>query len=77
MSEIQALISLRTGDASIFLDSDPSGSGITPRSHAKVREAVETMMRGGWERTQEGFDACKRKVWEENENVIRRVLRGL
>jgi len=77
MSEVQALKALRTGDSTAFLASDPSGSGVKMGSNARVSDAVDSMMRAGWIRTKEGFDARKQRVWHENEKVIRRILRGL
>ena len=77
MSEMQAIKALRTGDASLFLASDPVNSGIRFGDHQEIRKAVEEMMRKGWVRTTEGFEECKRKTWENNEVVMMRILRDL
>ena len=77
MSEMQAIKALRTGDASPFLASDPTNSGIRFGDHRGIREAVEEMMGKGWVRTTEGFKQCKRKTWEKNEVVMMRILRNL
>ncbi|PPQ87891.1 hypothetical protein CVT25_001233 [Psilocybe cyanescens] len=74
MSEFQAIRALRTGDASSFLASDPSSSGITLGSHPRIRQAVEDFMRDGWVHTKDGFDSCKRRTWKENERVITKIL---
>jgi len=77
MSEVQALKSLRTGHASAFLAKDPSGTGVALGSNSRVKSSVDAMMHGEWVRSKEGFNVCKRKVWRENEEVVRRVLRDL
>ena len=77
MSEMQAIQALRTGDASTFLDSDPTNSGIKLGNHRGIRGAVEEMMMKGWVRTKEGFEDCKRKTWEKNDIVMMRIIRNL
>ncbi|KAH6914690.1 hypothetical protein BKA70DRAFT_1368586 [Coprinopsis sp. MPI-PUGE-AT-0042] len=74
MSEIQAIKALRSGNASAFLESDPSSSGVNMGSHPRVKEDVDRMMREGWIRHKEGFDACKQRAWTENERVMRSIL---
>ncbi|KAH6914689.1 hypothetical protein BKA70DRAFT_1510095 [Coprinopsis sp. MPI-PUGE-AT-0042] len=74
MSEIQAIKALRSGNASAFLESDPSWSGVTMGSNPRVKEDVDRMMREGWMRPKEGFDACKQRAWGENERVMRSIL---
>jgi len=77
MNEVQAIKALRTGDASIFLTSDPANSGIKLGDHRGIREAVEEMMSKGWIRTKDGYEECKEKTWKKNEIVMMRILRDL
>ncbi|KZP29682.1 hypothetical protein FIBSPDRAFT_815775 [Athelia psychrophila] len=74
MSEIDAIKALRTGDASDFLASDPSGSGFTMGTHSAVRHAVEDMLRKGWVRPKSGFDEWKQDVWAKNDDALTRIL---
>ena len=71
------LKALRTGDASSFLESDPSHSGIALGSHPRLREDVDRMMKLGWVRSKEGIDACKQTIWKANEAVVAKILRDL
>jgi hypothetical protein len=77
MSEIDALKALRTGDASDFLASDPSNSGIPIGSNVAVRKEVEQMITKGWVRTKTEFDDVKRGVWAANELVVMKMLANL
>lgn len=74
MSEIDAIKALRTGDASDFLASDPSGSGLTMGSHAGVRHAVEDMLHKGWVRSKSDFEEWKQDVWAGNDDALVRIL---
>jgi hypothetical protein len=77
MTEIDAIRALRTRNASAFLESDPSGSGITLGSNLAVRRAVEKMMAQGWIRARRGFEDRKRKIWEANDMVVGKLLHDL
>jgi len=77
MTEIDAIRALRTNDATAFLESDPSGSGITMGSNSAVRREVETMMKRGWIRTNSAFEDRKRKIFEENDLVAMKLLYDL
>jgi hypothetical protein len=74
---MEAIKALRTGSASSILSSDPSRSGRTFGSHARILDAVEKMMGDGWIRPGDGFRDVKRGIWERNEEVVWRLLRGL
>ncbi|KAH9479942.1 hypothetical protein JR316_0008539 [Psilocybe cubensis] len=74
MSEFQAIKVLRTGDASDFLDSDPSSSGVTLGSHSRIRQAVQEFVREGWVRTKEDFDSRKKLILKENERIVLKIL---
>jgi hypothetical protein len=77
MAEIDAIKALRTRNASDFLASDPSGSGLPLGSNLAVRNAVEQMMTRGWVRTKWGFDEVKRKIWAANDLVVSKLLHDL
>ena len=77
MSEMQAIKALRTGDASTFLDHDPTNSGFRLGDHPGIRKAVEDMMKRGWVKTIDGFEERKRKTWEKNDVVMMRILRDM
>jgi hypothetical protein len=74
MTEIDAIRALRTQDASAFLASDPSGSGVTLGSNSAVREAVEEMLEKDWIRTSEEFEDSKREVLAANDLVVMKLL---
>jgi len=74
MTEIDAIRALRTRNASAFLESDPSGSGIKLGFNVAIRRAVEEMMAKGWVRTKGGFEDRKRKIWAANDVVVRKLL---
>jgi hypothetical protein len=74
MTEIDAIRALRTQDASAFLASDPSDSGVTLGSNSAVREAVEEMLEKDWIRTSEEFEDSKREVWAANDLVVMKLL---
>jgi hypothetical protein len=75
--EMDAIKALRSGSASALLASDPAESGRTLASQPYIFQAVGKMMREGWIRPAEGFEAVKRKVWRENEAFVWRLLRDL
>jgi hypothetical protein len=75
--EMGAIKALRTGNASAILSSDPSHSNRTMGSHLHIHQAVDKMMHEGWVRPNEGFQAVKKKIWEKNDEAIRRMLRDL
>jgi len=77
MTEIDAIRALRTRNASAFLETDPSGSGITLGSNVAVQRAVEEMVAKGWVRTKRGFEDRKRKIWAENDVVVSKLLHEL
>ncbi|KAJ3558614.1 hypothetical protein NM688_g815 [Phlebia brevispora] len=77
MREVHALKTLRTGDMSSFLQSDPTSSGY---SMAKVRgaeEGVRAMFSKGWLREYDEVNRFKRELWHRNEEVVERMLRDL
>jgi hypothetical protein len=76
MTEIDAIKALRTQNASDFLNSDPSRSGMTIGSNVAVRVAVEKMMKNGWVRSKRGFDESKRGIWAANDLVAMKLLHG-
>jgi hypothetical protein len=75
--EMDAIRALRAGDASSIFASDPSNSGWTLGSHPRIREEVDKMMRQGWIRPKEEFDAVKKNIWHQNDRVIWKILRDL
>jgi len=77
MTEIDAIIALRTQSAATFLASDPSKSGRPMGSNAAVQRAVEKMMAKGWVRSKKGFEATKSEIWAANEDVVKKMLLGL
>ncbi|KAH9479939.1 hypothetical protein JR316_0008536 [Psilocybe cubensis] len=74
MSEFQAIKVLRTGDASDFLESDPSSSGVTLGFHSRIRQAVHRFVNEGWVRTKEDFDLRKKLILKENERIVLKIL---
>lgn len=77
MSEVQALKALRTGNASFFLDSDPTGTG---RKMAEIRgleKAVHDMLETGWTRSKNDLNEFKRQLWEKNEMLAERLIRDM
>jgi hypothetical protein len=46
-------------------------------SHPRIHEAVDKMMWTGWVRPNEGFQVVKKRICEQNEDVVRRLLRDL
>jgi hypothetical protein len=77
MTEIDAIIALRTQSAATFLASDPSKSGRPMGSNAAVQQVVEKMMDKGWVRSKKGFEATKSEIWAANEDVVKKMLLGL
>ncbi|KAH9853389.1 hypothetical protein C2E23DRAFT_822865 [Lenzites betulinus] len=77
MPEVQALKALRTGDASAFLSSDPADIGHPVGDLEPVRCAVESMMREGWIRDQNGWNDWKTGVWQQNRVVAEKILRDM
>lgn len=77
MREVETLRALRTGDASRFLDADPSGMGFTMAQHPSMRKAVDDMMVRGWKREKLEFERFKRGIWNANEEVVKKLLRDL
>ncbi|KAI0637638.1 hypothetical protein C8Q77DRAFT_1048120 [Trametes polyzona] len=77
MPEVQALKALRTGDASAFLSSDPADIGRPVGELPAVRDSVAWMMREGWVRDKQGWDAWKAGVWRRNRAVAERILRDM
>ena len=77
IQELDTIKALRSGNATAFLNSDPAHSGVSIGSHPHVRQAVEKMMRDGWVRPKDGFEAVKRKIWTKNEAVVWRLLRDM
>lgn len=78
MSEIEAIRSLRLGDAGHFY------RGLTTLDHSgalglskELKRDVDEMLRRGWIRTREEFEAFKRQLWKENERVSQKLLRGV
>ena len=77
MSEVQALKALRTRDASAFLASDPAGIGMSMGEMPAVREGVEKMMRNGWVKSNNDWEAWRARLWENNNQVAGRILRDI
>ena len=77
MTEIDALKALRTGDASDFLVSDPSNSGMPIGSNPVVRKQVEQMITKDWVRTKKEFSDVKQSVWAANDLVVMKMLADL
>jgi hypothetical protein len=77
MSEIRAIEALRKGNASRFLEKDPSNSGVTIGSHEPMRHAVESMVQKGWIRRKAGFQEWKNKVYARNLAVAMKLTRDL
>ncbi|KAF7966600.1 hypothetical protein HWV62_37785 [Athelia sp. TMB] len=74
MSEVDAVMGLRTQDASEFMSSEPSGLGLTMGTHAGIRRAVVAMLR---HRPKSGFEEWKAGVWARNDDVMARILSDL
>lgn len=77
MTEVQALRALRTGNASAFLDSDPTHAGVSMGAMHGVKEAVDRMLRDGWVRDREDWMDWREEVWERNQAVVDRILRDI
>ena len=76
MREVYALRALRTGDASSFLDSDPTGSGLKMRNIRGLEDAVHDMLAKGWTRDGSAVRQYKNELWDRNEVAIQRLLRA-
>ncbi|OBZ71969.1 hypothetical protein A0H81_08138 [Grifola frondosa] len=77
MHEVHALRALRTGNASAFLNSDPTGTGHPMSTSPLLAEAVRSMIEEGWYATKKSFYAFKKDVWQSNRDVVERLLRDL
>jgi hypothetical protein len=75
MREIAALKALRTGDASFFLDSDPTETGRKLSDILGLQEAVQNMLTLGWLRRKSDVDEYKRQLWQKNEALAQRIIR--
>jgi hypothetical protein len=75
MREVQALKALRRRDVAWWLSPDVD-ERVTPPSSRTIREAMN-MVENGWMREPSAVNEYKRKVWQENEEVVRRILRDL
>lgn len=75
MSEVSALKALRTGDASFFLSSDPTGTGRRMSDILGLEIAVQSMLEIGWVRRKEDVDDYKQAVWHKNELLAGRLIR--
>ncbi|EKM59533.1 uncharacterized protein PHACADRAFT_250101 [Phanerochaete carnosa HHB-10118-sp] len=74
MSEVQALLALRTGSLSYFLEQDPDGvMGLFPPLRALVNDMRE-MVNGGWVRDPADLRRYKERLWRNNEEVVERLL---
>ncbi|KAJ6478976.1 hypothetical protein C8R45DRAFT_1006390 [Mycena sanguinolenta] len=71
MHEVDALRALRTSSSLHSLQK----TGILTNSPAG--KAVEDMMRLGWVRSAEDIETVKKWVWEANERVVDRILKGV
>ena len=74
MREVHALKALRTRNASVFLESDPTGSGHRMAQIAGLESSVYRMLEEGWTREKQETAEFKRELWHRNEIVIRRLL---
>ena len=75
MREVQALLALRTGDATPFLESDPTASGLQMVNIRGLEDAVHDMLSKGWVRDSQAVRRFKEELWERNEVVVQRLLR--
>jgi len=71
LREIFAVKALRTGQWS------PPPSMQNQMNVKKVKMGVDKMIEEGWIRTPELFAEFKDGVWEDNRDVVRRILKGL
>ncbi|KAK7055565.1 putative eukaryotic translation initiation factor 5 [Favolaschia claudopus] len=69
MTEVDALRALRTGKASLSV----TGDAISENLKDMARE-VENMIRRGWVRSAEDFQAVKAEIWRKNEHAVERIL---
>jgi len=74
MGPIRAIHALRTGNASHFLNSDPSRSHVPMGSNSHTRHAVDRMIHQGWKRSRNGFETLKRKIWRQNDEMASKLL---
>jgi hypothetical protein len=77
MREMEAIRALRSGNATAFLTSDPTRTGMAIGAHPHIRDSTEKMMHGGWIRSKEGHDIVKKNVWNHNDAVVWKILRDL
>lgn len=76
MSEVQALLALRTGSLSYFLEQDSVGVmdlDLVPPLRALVNDMRE-MLDGGWLRDSADLRRYKERLWRNNEEVVGRLL---
>ena len=93
MSEIEAILALRTRNTSISWarrdeQEDHTKAKVKAKTKAQakawymssspqLRKDVEEMVRRGWRRSRADFDQVKRNVWAANDRVVERLLRDL
>ncbi|KAI0699808.1 hypothetical protein BC835DRAFT_1267341 [Cytidiella melzeri] len=77
MSEVSALKALRTGDASFYLQSDPTGTGRNMSSVLGLETAVQSMLEVGWIRHREEVNEYKQAIWHKNNMLAERLIRDL
>lgn len=74
MSEVQALLGLRTGSLSYFLEQDPDGvMGPSQPVRALVND-IQGMLEKGWIRDPSDLQRYKERLWRNNEEVVGRLL---
>ncbi|KAF9533596.1 hypothetical protein CPB83DRAFT_845535 [Crepidotus variabilis] len=79
MSDVAALRALRSGISPLAVHStfgvDRSTKiGLHGPSRDEYRMDIQRMMRQGWERSDEEFDAYKTELQHKNEDVVRKIL---
>lgn len=73
MSEVQALLALRTGDLKYFLEQDPDDA-TDPPVRAFIND-IQEMLEKGWVRDPSDLRRYKERLWRDNEDVVGRLLR--
>lgn len=75
MREVQALKALRTGNASWFLDREPTGDGIPLSAVGGLVAGIREMLNQGWTRRSQDVREYKGELWKANKVVVERLLR--
>ncbi|GJE84823.1 hypothetical protein PsYK624_008990 [Phanerochaete sordida] len=74
MSEVQALLALRSGSPAHFLEQEPAEAARGVPPVRSLVSDIEAMLSMGWVRDPADLRRYKERLWRDNEAVVRRLL---